>query len=535
MIINKTDYDEREWKEILKYSEIVKAKQTKKEYSDFIKNKKNTKGFFFIETNQDDKKYSDIYKINTNNYLDYLDSIATSSYLTYVCLSDKDKLDEDGQETAQNISQAYKVKGSLSNWYFDSVMKKAGWVRATAKENKLSSGIPGFIKDGGFVDHHNFVESNYKIFKSYIETINKTFPDYDFKIILNDILEDTVEYIKVSRHLEYQKFMNKMDKQFDLLDSIGKDNSFKIKEKKQLKQQVEEYQISIKGIDLKDSENKALHSIQTLMFQKGYYDRCSEINKSMPFDFNIPEFLESFGVIKFKRKNGKMQYSSSETHEALNSLRSMSMKKFFIDYDRIYYVKPTNKNDNGRRTDRVRETTSLIDLIRGWEGLTDSELTSIDEENDRSNKATSKLKVVRIIPHKVFIDQIETNFVMKREDYLKEIKQIIGKTSNYTIRFIDLLIFYVSINTNNYKRRKQYNWIFEQNWKTTAINIRLTESSYWEKRQWSRIKGILKNCYEAAKKLGYVKDYEVFVKGKTRELDKLYLNPNKFYQPDLLG
>ena len=40
--------------------------------------------------------------------------------------------------------------------------------------------------------------------------------------------------------------------------------------------------------------------------------------------------------------------------------------------------------------------------------------------------------------------------------------------------------------------------------------------------------GVLKKCYEAAQKLGYLTGYEMDVKGKTKTLDRSDLNPEKF-------
>ena len=49
-----------------------------------------------------------------------------------------------------------------------------------------------------------------------------------------------------------------------------------------------------------------------------------------------------------------------------------------------------------------------------------------------------------------------------------------------------------------------------------------------KKKQWKQIRGSLKKCYETAKGLGYLNGYEIDIPGKTKTLDRLILNPEKF-------
>jgi hypothetical protein len=190
-------------------------------------------------------------------------------------------------------------------------------------------------------------------------------------------------------------------------------------------------------------------------------------------------------------------------------------------------VKKTKRSKLEKRIDRIRETANLLNIKQSWEGLTENEIRILDC-NNYTDTMNRKRKSIIIIPHRILVDQIDSYFLIKKSDYLREIKKVAGKVSGYTIKIIDLLLIHVAYETRNIKNRELFNWIFKRNWKVIGINIFMTESSYWKHRKWNKIREIITRSYEIAKELGYIIDYKV-----DDDFDTLFLNKEKFYQPEI--
>lgn len=348
--------------------------------------------------------------------------------------------------------------------------------------------------------------------------------------------KDIDEYIKTSLHYEKQKFKNEKDKNITLEDIIEKVANFG--EQKKLLYKREEHRIEAIGIDITDMENKAMNAILTLFSRTNYKGNRKGVNvKGQIFNYNgyLPEiefypneYLEVFGVKKYKTGRGKMEYSAEGRRQAFDSLVSLAMKQFFIHYIRTYWINDKS-NKPERRHDVIREISPLINIREGWEYLTDKELnkTMSNHEDSVSDKKRTKIAVR---PAPILIDQIETYFIIKPANYIQEINmkamKMKTKISKFTYRFIDLL--FVEVTQNLMKKGNSFEWIFERNYKTLATNLRM--DNYIKLRKWKLIRETITASYEIAKNLGYINSYELDTNGKTKELDKLYLNPDKFYK-----
>ena len=343
-------------------------------------------------------------------------------------------------------------------------------------------------------------------------------------------------YTKSSGHLENSKHQSKKDYEEDQQAPITTrfdhiiENTLNNTEKKKfeiLRKKAVEYSISYKGIDLTESEHKAIHSIQTLMTLKGYYKQYLEDKEIKPFEFTPSEFLDAYGVGKFKTKRGKLEYSGKCREFALQSLMDVTKKQCYIYYETKYYIQ-NKKGKTEERFDLIREIAPILNLAELYGNLTREEKDKIITSNFKNSNRITK---IAIQPHKVLIDQIDKYFVMKPSNYLTEITEKQKRTSKFTIAVIDLLFTYVSRNTNTSPKRDSFDWCLERGWKELAINIRMTESSYWKKGNWKKCREIIIDSYNKAKELGYIIKYELDVKGLTKTLDRIYLNKKEFYKP----
>ncbi|MFW5795121.1 MAG: hypothetical protein ACOCV1_06515 [Bacillota bacterium] len=379
------------------------------------------------------------------------------------------------------------------------------------------------------------IEKLNKIENVYPSLIDEIAKKIDKKELKNkDDIDKYINNIKTSLHYEKQKFQIEKDKNKTVDDHIKQVNNNE--QKNRLIKKKQEYKIKIVGIDISNSENKAMHSIMTLLSNTDYKGNRKGVElKGQIFNYNgfLPEiefypneYLDIFGVSKFKTKRNKEEYSQEGRRQALQALISLTQKQFFFYYIKSYTIK-NNKGKEERRHDVIREISPLIAIMEGWKLLTDNEMHELTKNNENKETDKKRTKIV-VRPSPILIEQIDTYFVMKPKKYLEEIKQKIGKkVSKYTYKFIDLL--FVEVAQSLMKQQKKFDWIFERNWKTLASNLKM--DNYIKKREWSRIRKIIIKSYDIAKELGYIHSYELDIDGQTKELDRIHLNHKRFYKP----
>lgn len=362
--------------------------------------------------------------------------------------------------------------------------------------------------------------------KDHIRMLEKRIKELE-QILRKEKENKTIEkvtYIKSSLHYERQKIPVVENQNID--DDISKEIDYIQKEK--LKRLSEDFSIKVIGIDITLTENQAIHAIMKILNKKN--NSLSQYNvkaKSFKYDGFIPkiefspsEYLENFGIKRHKNKEGFDVYSQKGREIAYDALVSLSKKNFYVHYVRTYWIEEKRKKKE-KRYDVIRVVTPLIYIKEGWELLTEKEFQALTTDN--TSKVSKKRTKLAILPSPLLIDQIDTYFVMKPENYIDELKQCAGKKiSNFTVKLCDL--FFVEVAQNV---KKNYNWIFKRNYLTLAKNLWM--DPYIKKRQWKRIRKIITESYEILKKAGYILDYEINIEGKTKKLDIIKLNSEKFY------
>lgn len=334
------------------------------------------------------------------------------------------------------------------------------------------------------------------------------------------------DLIKVSLHSQLQKQGKKNLKQNSIFDIIENETDYKNKQELQVMK--EEYKIEVVGLDLTKSQEKALFAIQTFLNDTDYKGNTKgkDINsEAMSFNGYLPaikfsptDYLELFGVIKKDYGRGYPEYGSNEREEALKALRDLSQNRFLMYYEKKYWVEKVKEY----RYDVIRTIRPLINITEGFEHLNRKESSSLKDIN--SNTANDKLTVIAIEPNPILIDQIDTYFVLKPANCYQEIKILVGNASKFVYRFVDYLLTEVA--QRNRKKVGMKDWNIKINYETLGTILRM--DSYIKSRNWKKLRNSITSCYETAKKLGYLKDYKLDQEGKTKVIDMLILNPEKF-------
>ncbi len=329
--------------------------------------------------------------------------------------------------------------------------------------------------------------------------------------------------IKTSLHTELQKFGSTPKKQGSLFDLLPKSLDDEVNK------DIFEYRIEVVGIDDTKGQNQALFAIQKLLNDTGYKGNIdgktlSREDNSFKFMGYLPmmkftpsQFLEAYGIGKRETARGRWEYNANERVEALKALRELSMKKYLFFYKRKHW------KDGKEVYDLITTVRSLFNIVEGYESLDKAEVELI-QGSKRTSEVEEKLGFIVIEPCPLLIDQIDTYFVLKPANYYQEIKLLVGRTSRHATLFIDYLIAEVT-KKEIAAKGNDINWTIELNYETLAYKLRMNK--YLETKQVKRIRKELEKCYDLAKQLGYLLEYET-VSGKTKELEKLVLNPDKF-------
>lgn len=331
--------------------------------------------------------------------------------------------------------------------------------------------------------------------------------------------------IRVSLHSQLQKQGSRKYSQktiFDLIETEPVEGN-----REELISKKDEYKIEVVGLDLSKSQEKALFAIQTLLSQTNYKgnDKGRQITSAtMNFDGFLPsvkfspsEYLDLFGVTKYKTGRGYMEYSAGERSEAFNALKDLAMNRYLIIYERKYW----SDKEKGARSDLIKTIRPLINITEGFQSLTQIESESL--RDPASSLANDKLTAIIIEPNPLLFDQIDNYFVLKPANCYQEIKLLVGNASKFVYRFVDYLLTEVA-----QRKRKDgaTNLVIKINYQVLGNILRM--DSYIQTRNWKKMRNAINNCYENAKTLEYLLDYKTDQKGSTKLIDVLTLNPVKF-------
>jgi len=267
----------------------------------------------------------------------------------------------------------------------------------------------------------------------------------------------------------------------------------------------DETEIEISGLDFSISEDKAFSAIQILLDKTDYKGnepgmvihsedfRDSYLLPKLSMTFS--EYLEAYGL----KKSSSGRYSRAQRDKALEALESLTKPRRIV-YERIRF------KNRKKSTDLIVAMRPLISLMEGYSGLDEQEAEAV--KAGQSNAQRVKKLVIECSP--LFVDQIDTFYMLKPVRLHEEIKQLTGKAriSRAVSLFIEWLLTknmpQVKIDRDKLAKKLRLEYLIEQR-KPALVKKRLDEA------------------FQVAKDLDYLLDYDENAFG----MMTFQLNPEK--------
>jgi hypothetical protein len=218
-----------------------------------------------------------------------------------------------------------------------------------------------------------------------------------------------------SGHLVDQKLKCRAPNQPSLFEDLLPETQQKISEAR--------VEIKAEGIKLSYAENKLVHALNLLLFEKS---QNTDPKSDSFYSGNAPSQMVPYGppdqtsaapVLKFKPAElykafmGTENYSGSDVKFIIDTLYQLEEKKVLIKYDRVKKVKEGKKIKE--LTDRIEDFQSLIKIMSFIPDLSSEEKTALD--NGDTSIRESKGEII-IVLNPIFRDQIDTKYIEFPED-----------------------------------------------------------------------------------------------------------------------
>ena len=326
-------------------------------------------------------------------------------------------------------------------------------------------------------------------------------------------------FIRSPIHLENQKFGRRPGRSIKISPELSKNGL-----------------VEVIGLDFLSSHYHALAAIQRLLTATNYKGNTKGVvlsreSNSFQFEGWIPrikftktEFLEAYGVKRYKTSRNKYEFSGKEAETALEALYHLGHQPFLIVATR------TRWNNGSQIVDRYQTLSPIIRIYEGWEGLT-------DEENDDiyltpfNSPSTRKHKGFVVEPCPILVDQIDSYFVVKPANVYQEIKMRFPNASKYAYTFIDWIITSAAKKKRKITRDNSWpeNMFLNVSVKSLAYILRMNR--YIITRNWKKIELAVDRCIEIAIQLGWLsrrKQIEFMDSSKLSRKEILYLNKERF-------
>jgi hypothetical protein len=316
------------------------------------------------------------------------------------------------------------------------------------------------------------------------------------------------QLVKAAIHLETQKFARKPSPDVE-----------KWMEKLKLRDASE------LGVDLTLAQSKAVFAIQKLLTESDYAgnlkpqkmdgeNRFQFWGEAPRIKFSPAQYLEAYGVPKTSGKRGWPEFNRREREEALRALSSLENIQVNFGYRR--------QDGKGGDVQMVAARSPLIQIMWGLRLSAEDEKRMLADQMEDGE--VDVRTTIGIFPCPVFVDQVETYFVMKPSNLHEEIRRLAGGKRHD--KCLNLFMEWLCL-TAELQRRHRSGWTVRIGERAMASKLRL--DSYIRARQWARIRKVLEECLSAAQTLDYLLGYRITDGVSKSRVVELELNPEKYY------
>jgi len=254
------------------------------------------------------------------------------------------------------------------------------------------------------------------------------------------------------------------------------------------------------GLDLTESQDRALHAIQKLLSASNYQGAGQIALNSADFkiyDSYLPylsmswtDYYQAYGL----EPAGDGAYHGAQVSQARESLESLTDMRW------MSYKKLSGKYEDGKPLyDFVRVKKPLIQLQYGdsYHDITEEDIQKILSGQKLSEEKEDNSRVTRILllPSPILIDDVKSFYLLKPTGLHEEIKALYPgrRISRYNSLFIEYLL---TVDMAVMKIGKE----------TLARNLNM--DALIENSQKSRIDRRIQEVLTTAKELGFLLDYE---------------------------
>jgi len=253
--------------------------------------------------------------------------------------------------------------------------------------------------------------------------------------------------------------------------------------------------ITVSGLDLSVTEDKALSALQILLDQTGYRGNLpgEEIDSeryhwrgTLPrLEVSFSDYYEAYGLTR----SGDGSYKGHQADLALEALHSLASEP-----RAIFYERPKHKGGK-RLSDLIRIKSPVIRIteITTWQDLEPEEAEEIRTGQDVLDKQRAAGLLIEFAP--LVVDQIQDFYLLKPTTLHREIQDHLGQRrySRSVSLFIEWLM---TKNTATVKIRKN------------LLAERLRLANLIEQRHWLRLDQRLQEAIQTASQLGWLLSYQ---------------------------
>jgi hypothetical protein len=283
------------------------------------------------------------------------------------------------------------------------------------------------------------------------------------------------------------------------------------------------------GIDLNETQTKIMEGLLKALTDTNYKGNTTSKSKERVVDsfnkINSPKDLPQayrdineipqiqIGQRELLRISGINDNNQRQYQRGLEALTYLGSTQFCFYWTRLAYDKK-GKPEKDKKGNYRKEEVQAIDTLFKVKVVTDEQ--------------TKGFKYYEVEPSVIFLDQIENYFLLIPHDWREEVQGLVGKkrASSYTLKFLLYLrVKYEEIRRYNDKHKIEKEYSIKSSWEDIAQALKMPETIY--KRNRTRAIKILEDAYIVAQELGYIKSYS-----RTSTVDKIQLNPDKYYKPD---
>lgn len=263
--------------------------------------------------------------------------------------------------------------------------------------------------------------------------------------------------------------------------------------------------VTVTGLDLSVSEDRALSAIQILLDRTDYQGNRASRPVQSPayqgaYDLPIlavtyPEYLEAYGLTR----GASGHFSRRWQDEALEALESLAQARH-ICYRRRKVVK------GKELVDVIRHTGPVLEITRGWSDLVQEEADAVERGADLPERMRGM--VITVSP--LVVEGLRTFFLLKPVELHNEIKQLRGSRAPRAVSlFIQWLL---TLDKSTWQVARE----------TLIDKLRLSDL-YHRQRQKARVDKQIQEALATAKELAYLLTYQEERPG----VIKLTLNPER--------